>query len=1291
MSVLQIRLFGGLALAWDGAPITLISSVKARSLLAYLVAYCQQPHTRDLLAGTFWPELSDDAARRRLSQAIWQIRRGLEHHPVLRIEGDSVRFAPAIPVSIDLEEFTRHYTLGTEDSPDALGHWVTCIQNYGGEFLAGYYDDWILTERERLRNMYLLALGHLIAGYKSQGQYEQALTYARALVSEDPWSEESHRETMRLYHLLGRYAEAERQYQTCRQILKDELGVAPAPETDALATEIAKRADLKVPAWLPTAARPSRTPLLEHPERLPLVGRKTELAGMLNQVEAAARGEGGLCLLYGEAGVGKTRLLQELDRNVQWRGVRTAWGRCYELSGPPAYQPLVEIFRGNLLALSETALEPLWRAELARFLPELSTAERLPVLNPEGEQHRLLEAIARGFQALSKASPYLIILEDAHWMDPASLTAIRYLLPRLASMSLLVIVSARRADLSDQHAEALAALENTRLPYRLELSRLNLDETGELVQRSLDLDQPPAKFSARLYAETEGNPFFLTETLRTLLDEGLLYLNEQGRWSTHWDESAQDYAQMPLPSGVVQSIEHRLDRLREPFREALNFAAVIGRGVPFDLWRQASDFSEAELLVIGDELCQRGLLFHGANEAGEDYAFVHDQIRRVTYDRLSPPRLRIYHRRVAKALALLAPDQVESLAYHWTAACVWDKALNCHQQAGERAWAVYANKEAVEHYNRALQLLDRIPGETNLARQYQMRLALEKLYDLQGARQAQTQELAALERLAETLDDDRRRAEVALLRARQAELTSDFPPAIAAASQAVRLAQAAQDATIETESHMEWGWALLLQGEHASARFQFEQALALSRFAGNSPLEADGLHGLGTVCLVTGEYAGAKDYFHQVLNIAHQVDIRRREATTLANLGYVATAQGDHTASKSYNERALQVHRDIGDQRGAALVMQNLSDEFLAEGNFARARKYMEQALVIQKEIQAQDNVGISVRSLGTLLHQLGDYASAKEYYEQAIDIFNELGIRWYQGQALAFLGLLYHHLGDDQAAQEYSLQGLNIAREIDDRLAQGWLLDTLGHALAGMGENDEAARIYTQALALRRELGDEPHLTSESLAGLARLALSQSRRAEAKRLVEEILDIQKVEGLKGINEPFRVRLTCFQVLEACQDTRADEILSSAYEELMAQSANIGDQVLERSFLENVSAHRAIISAYRDRQACSQGIRVQIKLPRADAPTGRPLNDDEYTQVNWTISAPEDETISNKTERRRGRLLRLLEEARSQGAAPNYDHLAEALEVTRRTIERDMVILRQRNADLPTTRGKMSE
>jgi len=1096
---------------------------------------------------------------------------------------------------------------------------------------------------------------------------------------------------MRLHHLLGQDSEALKQYEICQQLLERELGIDPAPETRALAYEIAGRSGSQTPAWLPQAARTSQHWLLEHPERLPMIGRQVELAGLLRMLENTGHAAGGMALVYGEAGVGKTRLLEELARNADWRGWKVAWGRCYEMSGQPAYQPLLEVLRSDLDALDSVNLEDLWRAEMARLLPELAANHPLAELKPEEEQRRLLEALTRAFLALSHAAARLVLLEDAHWMDHASLAALRYLLPRLAQTPLLVVICVRSEDLSPQQAAALASLENTRLVRRFDLDRLNLAETGQLVQQALEMETPPMLFSARLYAETEGNPFFVTETLQSLMEDGMLYRNRSGDWSTSWDDISDDYAELPLPGSISQSIQRRLHHLPAALLDALSLAAVIGRTVSFDLWRQASGAPELDLLQAADELCRRGLLqcsegfsFAAGGETA-DFRFSHDKIRRVTYEQQSAPARRRRHQSVAQALMQLAPDRLEALAYHLSAARVWDQAALYHQQAGERAMQVYALDEALSHFNQALEALKQVPGQPDLRREYALRLGCERVYDLQGARQAQSAELACLGQLAQSLGDSRLQAEAALRQVRQADMLSDFPATITVAQRAVELARLAGDATIETESCMEWGWALLMQGEHLAAVSQFEMALQLARQAGLPRLEADGLHGLGTVHLVTGDYAAAKGYFNQVLEIASRIDVRPRQATTLANLGFIATAQGDYTASKIFGEQALSIHRQTGDQRGAALVMQNLADIFLAEGDFSTARKYLEQALVIQQITQAQDNVGGILGALGLYFHKLGDYEQARRYYLQAGQIFQELGIRWYQGQNLAFLSLLEYHLGNHQAAWQTSQQGLQIAREIGDRLAEGWLLDCAGHALAGLGQYEQAEQSYRQALSLRQER-NELQKAAESLAGLARLALQHNDLAAAREYTDLVLQIYAEHGLAGANEPFQVYLTCYQVLTALKDGRAADLLTHAYLELMKQSGKIDDDRLARSFVENVAANRQLIAS----QSARQGKQITVRLPRAGAPTGRALRPEEFVEVIWAVAALEDEDIPQPTRRRQQRLLRLLEQAQAQGAAPTYENLADALQVNLRTIQRDMHNLRQSHDALPSTRGNLS-
>ena len=1206
--MLCVYLFGGFRLAHDDdTALPTIPGARNRSLLAYLCLHRGRPLSRDLLIGTFWPDLPEAVARRRLSQALWRIRQALAPLDCLLTEGDTVQLHPNLPLRLDVEQFTAHHIRCLKDNADTLAHCESCLAYYKGEFMAGYYDDWILVERERLRELFIVTLERLIEGLKAQGEYEMALAHARRLASEDPWREEAHREVMRLCYLLDRHAEALRQFAICRQVLADELDAPPAPETVALATEIATRAGLSQPPLLPAAARPMRSPLLEQPDRLPLVGRQAEMAELLHRVEAAARGRGGLTLIYGEAGVGKTRLVQELARNAEWRGLRVVWGRCYELAAPLAYQPFIEALRAGLDTLRDAPLEPLWQAELSRLLPELGHGqEPPPPLPPQDKGRRLLEALVHGYLALTQAAPCLLILEDVHWMDTASLDALRYLLPRLADMPLAVVVTVRTEDLDGLQAESLAGLENTRLPYRLDLARLDLGGTGELVQQALDLTRPVPRFSARLYAETEGNPFFVVETLRTLVDGGLLERDAKGTWHTPWDETTEDYAELPLPASVAQTIERRLDRLPAALYEKVALAAVIGRDVALELWRQAGGWDEEALLVAGDQLCDRAL-FYPANPAsapGADYTFAHDQIRRVAYDRLSPPRRRLYHRRVAQALGHLAPDEPAALAYHWSQAEVWDRAADYHRRAGDQARAVHAHAEAVGHYTQALRALERLPGPLDLGQVFELRLAREKALALQGLRPQQAEDLAALEEMLAdpTLDRPDRRLRLWLRWLAFHEAIGDYPQALALARETAQLARQAGDADAEWQAHLHWGRMARHQGQWRTAQEHLEQALAMAQKAG---------------------------------------DIRAR-VVTLSELGALHHEQGDLAAAQEYFQQALEHSEHTTD-------------------------------LAAQADLNS---------SLGNLQHDLAHYDEAIACHRQALALRRKLGDRRGEISSLYNLSTVQHDSGDPSSARQSLEQVCAMARAIGDQRVEGYGYAFLGLALEALGELDAAREAYATALDLRQSAG-LPALAVDALAGLARVASAQGHHKQAVAFADEVLTWLKESGIEGVGDPLLAYQGAYRALLAAgQVERGQEALRAAYDLLMSRAEGLAEDELRRAYLYDIEPNRGIMTDYRLLGAQQQ----EVRLPAADAPVGRPLCDEEYISVAWTVSAPEDEEISSKVKRRRHRLLRLLRQAEEQGASPTVDDLAAALAVSQATLKRDLATLR-REGHVIRTRG----
>ena len=952
MSLLRIYLFGGLTVTWEHLPLPPIPGPVNRSLFAYLATYRDRPHTRDLLAGTFWPDLPDDVARRRLSQALWQIGKALAPHPVLVADRDTVQLNPDLPLWIDVEEFRGHKAECGAERAESLAQCAGCIELYAGDFMAGYYDEWAFREQERLRVQFLAELEDLADGHKRLGDNERALTYARRLAIEDPWREEAHREVMRLCHILGRDGEALRQFEICRQALAEELEVEPSPETAALAAEIAAGADVGEIPHLPAAPRPGPLVLLERPDQVPLVGRQAERAELVRHLDLAVAGSGGLVLLAGGAGVGKSRLMQEVARDAEWRGIPVLWGHSCELSAPLPYQPLVEV-------LHEADLEHLpaiWKGELGRLMPELGVAGPEEVTipaapEPQEEKGRLLEALSRAFLALGEAGPHLVVLEDLHWMDVASFDALRALLPRLRQSRLLIVCTLRPEELAElpTASQSLAALEATRIPRWLELDPLTVTETESLIQRILALSQPTEAFSQRLHAGTEGNPFFVTETLRALVDEGLLFRDQEGEWTMPWDEALGDYAELPVPRSVAQSIERRLAFLPAPVRGLLDLAAVVGREIEFDLWLAAGEGDEETTLAAAEELARRSLLVEANAVLG--YRFAHDTIRRVVYENLSQARRRRWHREVASALEALHPRQVEALARHYRLAQDWSKAVGYALQAGARAQAVYANQQALDHYRLADGWL--ADGRVTRQRGWEQEWTADKVVRCRA-------DLAERQGQVHALVGDYEAAETAFTRARKAWSGLDDWRGAARALNRLSFTFFVQSDYVQASHHAAAALEVLPAGEPAV------------------DLRATSLTYLGLSAWTQGRYADALQPLEDALALFEQLDTDKHGlARCLNSLGLVYLELGDFSEADACIGRSLGLRQQIGDRRGEAWCWLNRAGSAQRQGDLSTARESVRTAQAIFAEIQHPEGLTSCAQTLAEI--EAAEEAAARE------------------------------------------------------------------------------------------------------------------------------------------------------------------------------------------------------------------------------------------------------------------------------------------------------------------------
>jgi energy-coupling factor transporter ATP-binding protein EcfA2 len=483
--------------------------------------------------------------------------------------------------------------------------------------------------------------------------------------------------------LAERYASAEELLADLAPLAEDSVVLAPAPPP---------RADIMA--------------------RSPLVGRDAELERLADWLQAAWAGPGKFVLIEGEAGVGKTRLSQELAGLARQQGGRRLRGSCYEEERLP-YGPIAEALRDAIRSGGERfvpLLEGL-RPELVRLVPGLTLplGEPAPVLEPEQARLRLFDAVTSFLVRLSQRRPIVLILEDLQWADEGTLELLHYLVRNSQEASVFVLGTARREELDEEHplVALLQAMNRRGLVERLPLERLPPEAVADLITGMLAGGPPPTQLAERLYREAEGNPFFVEELLRVWVEEGRLVW-KNGRWSLVATDSKPGVSALSIPASVADVVARRLRGVTGVERDVLTLVAVLGREFNFDvLLHMALDLSEDPLLDAIDDLLRARLLEEVDHPREDRYRFAHNKIQEVVYTRASANqrRLRRLHHDAGRALEQVYAGRldrvVEPLARHFLEAGD-RRGIDYATRAGDAARAVYANQEALDYYRGAL-------------------------------------------------------------------------------------------------------------------------------------------------------------------------------------------------------------------------------------------------------------------------------------------------------------------------------------------------------------------------------------------------------------------------------------------------------------------------------------------------------------------------------------------------------------------------------------------------------------
>ena len=851
-------------------------------------------------------------------------------------------------------------------------------------------------------------------------------------------------------------------------------------------------------------------------------------------LDTARSGAARVALIVGEAGVGKSRLLREMTAEASRAGFFILRGASFESERSIPYAPLLDLVR--LFASSSSAglvahvLTPA-AAELVAMFPELRgvlpDAAPAPMLDPETDKRRLFGAVAQTITILARTQPVFLSFEDVHWTDDATLDLIFHLARSHSSLPVAIALTYRGEEAGPRLTRLIGDLERARLASRLPVDRLDRGGVEEMLHAIFGpRESLGGDFVQSLHGLTEGNPFFVEETLKSLILAGDLLSTSGGEWR------ARPLERVRVPQTAIEAVRRRLDSLSTPARSVASTAAVAGRRFDFELLRELTNHDERTLLAHVKELIAAQLV---VEESADRFAFRHALTREAIYAELLGRERVALHRQVEATLARLHSGSldavVEPLAYHAWEAGEWQRAANYSARAGEHALALLAPREAVAHLDRAFEA----SGKAGIDVAIDLRLA----------------------------------------RGRANEILGEFVRAEDDFGVALRIARESGDVRAEWEALHGLGmlWAAR---DYTRAGEYRRSALEVSRRIGDGALIARSLNRVGNWHINVEEPRAGLPYHEEALAIFEGAKDRSGIVETVDLIAMTHHCAGDERAAAEVYERAVSLFTAADDRRGLANALGVLA---LSGGSYHVSSTTPFFTPAVGEEIAAIRSVklagDIGWRAgetamrffLADVLAWRGEYDRALPMVREAISDAEEIEhLQWSAG-ALRVLGLALIDLLDVEQAREHLEKAHAIAQRLRSRLWIRWTAAPLATARALTGDIagaqavvDDAAQLDEAATvgAARGEASSTTLTLGERQLWLAQaaVALANSEPGVALEIVDARLAAERAtnEGSAlGVPRLSLLRSDALAKLERFDDALA--AATSARAEAEAQAA----------------------------------------------------------------------------------------------------------------------------------------
>lgn len=1110
---------------------------KAIALLAYVLLHRDRALSRAAVAEQFWPDEDDESARASLRRHLYRALAALPEAPAKRpwVIADKVtlRWNPEALLEIDTSAYERLSAAGQRES---------AVNLYRGDYLEDFYDEWMLPERERLRELQSANLVALVEERRRALDYPGAIAFAQSMLRLDPLREDAIRRLMSLRFAAGDRSGALADFETFSRRLRDELAADPMPETLAL-REAIRSNDLS------TLERGQVGPARVARPGFPFTGRSAALQALREGWESAARGSASTAIVSGEAGAGKSRLIAELMAIAEAQGGRVMFGTTATIESEP-YQPIAEALRGALPLMRFDRLEPAKVAALALLVPELRdyapNLPNAPLLEPERERRRLFDAVASTLEHIAEKRPLLMVLEDLHWAGAVTIELLAFCTRRLRGKSVLSVISFREEDVDGSSAlhGFLRSLDGAGSRH-VALGPLEVLDIRALVSETL-----PAQSEAladELFLATEGNALFVTELLRERLSGATAGA---------------------MPAGIAGTTMARVTRLSPAARSLVETAAVAGTGFDVEVVRRACGWSYADVFDALDELLDRALVRMSPQRRG-DYAFSHQLVHAAIYNAMEVPARQRLHWRLGKTLEELFEDRASlaaTVARHFDAAGFAEAAVARFLTAVRYARDVFAHSEAIALASRAIELCSNARD-------------LFELHRLREEASARTGEIAtrrgdcdALTTIAESLDDDDL---LGTALSRSIVLNADLAKSDAAAADV-----AALRALGERSGSSRW----IIEAALAKANLEFlrsDQRTADTTLGEVEPIVAalgDDMLGFeywcrrGTIaapldpqwartCLErAGRYVGAD---------------RFRAARALRLESLIADARMDPPAVLRAAREQLNLYREIGDLEGEGIAHQALAAAAWYRLDLTDARRHLSQALQQFERIENPFFIARALLNRGSFAHYLGQFAEAEADYLHVLSMSKSFGYRGFISLTTAYLAGLASYRGDHVRARALAEEAVELAREQSLGRAEYLALEFLGVAERELGMFDLAREHLEATLRYRRE---NDMVALDPLLEIVPAYLSLGAYEEAVAAADELMADSAADRAARVAFPARPPFVAAAAYEAVgQIERARALRAQARTLLLELAGRIEDEPSRRGYL-GLAFHQEILA-----------------------------------------------------------------------------------------------------------------